>query len=127
MGKNDTFGPVTYFRRIAIFTSLVLLMGHMFTPHAHADAEYAEPCVHTEDEAHSLIDMIACFFRSDLGSDHLEEFTGAEDAQFPHIIASPNHLVLFVFGGETFSGCLTVGSRGAFVLPPSQRGPPVVA
>ena len=102
-------------------------MGHMLTPHVHAEAENIDPCIHSEEEARTLIDMIACFFHPDLGSDHLEEFTGSEDAQPSCIIFPRKHLSFYVSGPTSFGEYQPVFTGGQFAIPPPQRGPPAVA
>jgi len=92
----------------------------------HSEQGKFDACIHTDDHARSLIEIIGCFFHPDLGSDHLEDFTAVDHSQLVAYI--PTREFPGFYAAASFalrSGSPAFVSR-AFAMPPPERGPPSV-
>ncbi len=127
INQNDIFVSVKFLQRIALYTSLLFVLGHTLTPHAHAEEVSHALCVHEENNARSFMDVIACFFHPDLGSDHLEEFVGSEDFNFDFFISRQADFNYYIPSAIRFSSEAQSIFTGLRAAPPTLRGPPVKA
>lgn len=112
-------------KHIAVWSALVLMMGHMLVPHHHCETEEPTFCDAHHIPSSSPLDVLAGIFETDLGEDHLEHFDlplsgGAALAKDQSAIQfSPYATKLYLDHSARFIAGSALRLHG-------ERGPPIV-
>lgn len=112
-------------KHLAMWSALVMMMGHMLVPHHHCATAEATWCDARKHPSSSPLDVLAGVFDTDLGEDHLEHFDLplAERAA----LHASDHKVFFALDGVDLTSYATPHhSFSSAMQLHGERGPPAM-